>query len=300
MRHCLFVVLLVGVTRGAYPGGTGFPVLKIGVGGRSAAMAGAGAATAIEASTLFANPAGLGALRGSEVYFSHNEWLQGIDHDALAAVVVGRRHAWGISVAHLAVGELELRTGPSTEPLASVSAHEVVVGVSYAARWLLGVQVGFTAKYLHDKIYLDTASGAAMDVGLRYETRGTGLVCGAALRNLGRTGRLRDERIALPFQMQAGVALPVGLRALESRLLVAADLLLERGQNARLLMGLEGVVRGIVSLRVGYGTGHTARGLSAGLGLSTGRYRIDYAYTPFEDQLGATQQVSLAIGLGKR
>ncbi|MDZ7385269.1 MAG: PorV/PorQ family protein [candidate division KSB1 bacterium] len=300
MRRGLCVLLLVSVAHGGQPGSTGFAVLKLTTGARAMGMAGAGGVTASDASAVYSNPAALTTLRGSEVYLSHNEWLLGTDHDAVAVAVVGAKQAWGVSVAHLAVGDIELRTGPSTEPLALVSAHEVVVGLSYARRWHPRVQFGATAKYVYSKIYLDTASGGAVDLGARYETGLAGMVCGVALRNLGGTGRLRDERIALPFQLQAGVALPMSLDAWDTQFLLASDLVAERGQTLRMLVGLEGVVRGIAALRVGYAGGYATHGLSAGLGLRSGRYRIDYAYTPFKDQLGATQQLSLSIGLGKR
>jgi hypothetical protein len=269
-------------------------------GARAAALAGAGTASAVDASAAFANPAGVATLRGSELYFAHDEWLQGVDHDLLAVAIVSRKSAWAVSLAHLAVGEIELRTMPSAEPLASVSAHEVVVGLSHARQWHDRLHLGITAKYLYDKIYLDTAGGLAVDVGGFCETGWYGIACGAAVRNLGTTGRLRDERVPLPYQVQAGLSRPVHLPALQSSLLLAADVLFERGQSAKLLFGAEGLLREVVALHIGYAAGYDSRRLSFGLGVASGRYRLDYAYTPFPNDLGSTQQVSLSIALSKR
>ncbi|MBC7186836.1 MAG: PorV/PorQ family protein [Calditrichaeota bacterium] len=296
----LGILLLAGTAWAGQSGRTGFALLRMNSGARTAALAGAGTASAVDASAALANPAGLPALRGSEVYLAHEEWLQGIDHDLLAVAIVGRNSAWALSLAHLAVGDIELRTMPSTEPLASVSAHEVVLGLSHARQVHERLRLGITAKYLYDKIYLDTAGGLAVDVGALYETGWYGLTCGAAVRNLGATGRLRDERVALPYQVQAGLSRQVDLPALQSKLLVVADVLFERGESAKLLLAMEGLLRDIVAVRLGYAAGYDSRGLSFGIGLASGRYRLDYAYTPFENDLGNAQQVSLSIGLSKR
>lgn len=294
----LGMLLLAGTAWAGQSGRTGFALLRMNSGARTAALAGAGTGSAVDATAALTNPAGLSTLRGSEVYLAHDEWLQGIDHDLLAVAIVGRNSAWAVSLAHLSVGDIELRTMPSSEPLASVSAHEVVVGLSHARQWHERMRLGITAKYLYDKIYLDTAGGLAVDVGASYETGLYGITCGAAVRNLGATARLRDERVALPYQVQAGLSCPAGLSALQSKLLLVADALFERGQSAKLLLAAEGLLRDLVAVRLGYAAGYASRGLSFGIGLASGRYRLDYAYTPFQNDLGSAQQVSLSIGIG--
>lgn len=293
-------LLLLGVSAcPAYAVQGGLVLLRMTPGARMAAMAGAGVAAAGDAASLLANPGALGALRGSQVYLGHNEWLQGIDHDLLATTLVTRKQAWAVSMGHLAVGDIELRTMPTAEPLAVVSAHEVVIALSYARCWHGRLYLGVTGKYLYDKIHLDTAGGVALDVGGLYQTGWSGVTCAVAVRNLGSTGRLREARLALPYQVQAGVAWTVSIAPWQSQLAMLSDLLLERGERARLLLGTEGVLHGMVALRLGYAFGYDSRGLSAGLGLRSGRYSVDYSYTPFQDQLGTAQQVALSVRLNE-
>jgi len=293
-------IVLVGVLAcAAQAGGGGFALLRMSPGARMAAMAGAGVASPADASVVFANPGALAVLQGSQVYLAHEEWLQGVDHDLLGAAIVTERHAWAVGLAHLAVGDIELRTMPSVEPLAVVSAHEVAVALSYARQWHERVLVGVAAKYLYSKIYLDTAAGVAVDVGGCYKAPWSGITCGLAVRNVGGTGRLRDADIALPVQVQAGVARAMHFTPWQTELAMLSDVLLERGQRTRLLLGAEGLLRGTVALRVGYAFGYSTRGFSAGVGLRGGRYRVDYSFLPFTDELGTAQQLSLSVGLSK-
>ncbi len=296
-RSWTWLVLLGVAACPAWAGGGGLVLLRMAPGARMAAMAGAGVAAAGDAASVSGNPGALAAQGGSQVYLAHNEWLQGIDHDLVVATLVTKHQAWAGSVAHLAVGDIELRTMPTAEPLAVVSAHEVVFALSYARRWHERLYLGITGKYLYDKIYLDTAGGVAVDVGGLYQTGWPGVTCGVAVRNLGGTGRLREERVALPYQLQGGVAWTISVAPRQSHLSVLSDVLLERGESARLLLGTEGVLYGMVALRLGYAIGYDSRGLSAGIGIRSGRYGVDYSYTPFQDGIGTAQQLSLSVGL---
>ncbi len=60
--------------------------LKIGVGGRAAALGEAFMAISDDASALYWNPAGLAQFTKNQVIFSHNIWVVDINHDFLGAV----------------------------------------------------------------------------------------------------------------------------------------------------------------------------------------------------------------------
>ena len=60
----------------AAPGEAGFAFLKLGVGARAMGMGSAYVALADDPTELYWNPAGLGAVEGSQVTVMHNEWIQ--------------------------------------------------------------------------------------------------------------------------------------------------------------------------------------------------------------------------------
>ncbi len=65
-------------------GSSGMVFLKIGVGARGSALAGAYSAVADNSMAVFWNPAALVNLEGSDIYFAHSEYVYNIRYDAVS------------------------------------------------------------------------------------------------------------------------------------------------------------------------------------------------------------------------
>lgn len=276
-------------------GTTGMSFLKIGVGGRAAAMGGAYTAVRGDQTSSYWNPAGLmGPYRRSGTLM-HCQWFQGIHYEYAGWASRRARDAWGVSLAFQSSGELELRgkhPSRTEENPPTFSVYDLAWTLSYA-RSVGRLRVGASSKVLHEKIHTQDAWGAATDLGVLYLPRIGGLSLGSVLRNVGRMSAMQDEAAPLPLAWQTGAAYERVLPRLRSAILVALDVQVPNDSWASVHAGAEYRLDGRLLLRAGYQTGSEQRNISAGFGIRQGRLQVDYAYVPFYSDLGDTHRISV-------
>jgi hypothetical protein len=171
----------------------GAQFLEIPVGARAEAMAGAVVGYIDDASSIFWNPAGLVKVNNIEVFFSHMDWFTLFDHNAAAIVYnVKDVGAFGASLIIFNTSEMEITT--EFEPNGTgrfFDAGDMVIGVSYARYLTDRFSVGLTAKYIHQQIWNETASGFAFDIGTQYRIDFQNLTIAMSMTNFG--GDLRFD-----------------------------------------------------------------------------------------------------------
>jgi len=290
----LFLIIFIHSNSRA-AGKTGLSFLKIGAGARASAIGEAFVATADDASGLFWNPAGSAFIGQRQVHMTHTEWIQGIANEVVSLALPTSIGTIGVAAALNNVDGLERRQIASAEPLGDMSAHDFLFGLSFARKLNDRFAVGFAAKYLYEKIYVETASGLAVDLGLRYLTTLHGLWVGASVRNFGFMDKMVEERIALPTTIRVGGAWTLPTSFLRQQLLLAADYVTVVDDVSYFSMGSEFRPLSQLVLRAGFQSGRDDRGLSAGLGLKLNRWMADYAYVPFASDLGTTQRISFTV-----
>ena len=261
----------------------GLSSLRQGGGARSASLA--DAATALFAAQAL-NPAARQS-RGRSVAFNHQASIQNIRHNHLHLTQARDRGTWGLSAQLWQANGLERRTGPSAEPLGHFGVYEGAIGLSYA-RQLERTRLGLQLKFIRQSIFTQNASGLAADLGMMCDVLAS-LRLGATVRNLGRMNRLDQRETDLPLEARFGAAY-VG----RADMLVAVEAQKARGDDLTLHLGGEFRAGEHLRLRAGYQTTEN-RGLSAGLGLATERWVIDYAYVPFGSGLGDAHWLSLQL-----
>lgn len=281
----------VALPQGAASSGMAF--LKMAVGARAVGLGEAYVAVADDISAAYWNPAGLAAVETPHLLFAHTEWLQDITHDYVGFASRGLGGAWGVNLISAGVGEIESRTQPSAQPLGTFGAHNLALGFSYGSSLGGNLSLGFTAKWLYEKIFTYEATGAAVDFGTQMRVDALGLRIGAAVQNLGSMGRLREESTKLPLTLRAGIALPV--RMGDNRLLLATDLVKIADAESHANLGAEWRFADRYSLRLGYQTGFDARGVQGGAGWRVGRFQLDYGFVPFSEDLGTGHRFSMLI-----
>lgn len=279
MHLSLAVLLAVPVTLSA----TGLPSLRLSGGARAAALA--EAVTALpDAQAL--NPAALQS-HGQSAAFSHTDWIQGTRQDYLHLAWARGQSVWGLSGQLWQTDDLERRTGPSTTPLGYFGVYEGAAGLSYARR-MDRLSVGLRLNVIRQSISTDNASGAGADFGLIYAIDSR-LHFGASLRNLGSMGKLNSQATDLPLEARLGAAY-TGL----TDLLITIEAQQARDGDFTFHLGGEYRPGERLRLRTGYQNAEN-RNLSAGLGLVTGRWIIDYAYVPFSSGLGDAHRITLVL-----
>jgi len=295
----LTFTLIINLTTLAYsgdnPASTGLSFLKLGAGSRAVGLGEAYIAVANDASGTYWNPAGLVNLSGTELMFTHNKWLQDITNEFAALGFRSGKNAFGISFMSNTIGGIERRVKASAEPLDVLNAHDIMLGLSYARRIGENFNLGTTVKYLYQKIYIESASGLAVDFGLQYNTSLQGLKTGIVFQNFGFMSKLQEESTKLPQTIRLGLAYQLPFQILNGEFLLATDWMKILESTYHLNFGFEYNFIKYFALRFGYQTGFDDKGIHGGFGVGFNRYRLDYAYVPFTSDLGNSHRISFGI-----
>ncbi|MBL7095530.1 PorV/PorQ family protein, partial [candidate division KSB1 bacterium] len=255
MKIKIFLVIIIFVTSatigltGENPASTGLSFLKIGASARAVGMGEAFTALVDDVSGTFWNPAGLARLQNSELVFTHNEWLQDITNEYFSLGFNVGKNIFGLSFMSNTVGGIERRVKPTAEPLGIVNAHDVMFGLSYARLINTNLSIGATAKFLYEKIYVESSSGVAVDLGLQYRTKINGLSAGFVLQNFGYMTQLKEESIQLPQTVRLGLAYLLPLQLFQGGITVASDWVKIFESTSHINIGLEYFFKGFFALR---------------------------------------------------
>lgn len=297
MRTYCMIILLFGINflwgAGAGGGQSGLSFLKIGVDARAAGMGEAYTAAASDASAVFWNPAGLLTAGRSNVLFSHNEWIQDIRAENAALSLARGKSAWAMQVRNLNVGDIQVREIPTENPLEETSAHYLAAGISYARTVHQRLDFGVTIKYLFEKIYVESASGVALDMGVMYRSPVPNLRIGAVVQNLGQMSTFRKVKTTLPLTLRLGSTYRLPFNSEFFSGILAADVVKVREQTIRLHTGTEVTFWKQIAVRGGVLAGYDARNVTFGVGFLRSSIRLDYAIIPFDEDLGVTHRFTI-------
>jgi len=288
----IFSILLFSCTLFA-AGETGLAVLKIGVGARAVAMGEAFSALANDASGIYWNPAGSVWIEKRQAHFSHNSWIQGMNHNVASLTFPTKIGSFGIGLLLNNIDGFERRTIASEEPTGTFSSHDFSFAVNYARQFNKNISFGLNFKFFNEKIYIEDAGGYMIDLGSRYLTPIHGLVVAGVIQNLGFTTEMKQEKIRLPQTLRLGAAYALPFAAVKDKLLLAADYVQVFDDVSHINFGAEVLPVEVLSLRTGYQTGFEDKGISAGFGLHIDWLDIDYAFVPFGRDLGDSHRFSL-------
>ncbi|HNY90138.1 MAG TPA: PorV/PorQ family protein [bacterium] len=288
--------------------------LEIGVGARAQAMGGAYAALSNDPSGLYYNPAGIVWVKNAQLEVMHNEWLVGTRYDfvGLLLPLPFLNSTLGTNLIMLDYGEQPVRTVERPEGTGELwDARDYTVGLTWALALTDRFSFGLTGKYVSQKIWHETGSAMAIDLGIHYNTMLKGLKLGLAMCNFGNEIGLRgrdldtsvdpDEKNEnidrVPAEYKTGTyPLPLLFRfgiAYERELgrfgtaLVTVDVNHPSNSTESVNLGAEYGVAGLFYLRGGYANlfeKDRSNGLTLGGGLDYYRrgsmgFRIDYAWS---------------------
>lgn len=277
---------------------TGMSFLKIGVDAASSGMAGAAVSNSSDAAAAYWNPAGLANSDGMNIIFSNQEWLAGSNNQYLGLSIPTTTLNLGLTIALSGVSDIERRDDrPTVEPLGYFSSNSLAMAFSAAIGMNGNLKIGATAKFLYEKIHIYSANGFALDLGLIKTLNFLNLKSALVLKDLGRMSTLDNETTALPARITAGLS--SGYEQGSSlKFIWATDVGKYLNSGSFFRLGGEMTFNDMLSLRGGYRqNSENSSGITAGIGISLNRYTFDYAYLPFDFNLGDTHQISFGIGL---
>lgn len=278
--------------------GDALPFLKLDAGARGAALSGAYCAAGDDALSVFYNPAGTALADKKEVLLGHNEWLEEIRNETVAYLhPVGPRLTL-FGGANLLLSGSMTRYDASGGTNGSFSAMEGAF--SAGASGALGEDLygGAALKALTQQAAGRKAMAWVGDAGL-LKLHGDWRF-GASASNFGTAMKLGSASFNLPLVLRAGVS-----RTFLENYLVAAEGIKAGQSETAAAVGAEARLstapKEYFFIRGGYKTGrsrYAGPGFTAGAGLATRDFSLDYAYAPYGD-LGDSHRATISFSFGR-
>ncbi len=296
--------------------------LKIGVGPRATALGGAFTALANDVSALYWNPAGAAWIADRQFIVTHTEWFADINHEfAGLNIPISRAAAIGLSFCTLTIPDMEQTTIQEPEGTGIYfDVQDISLGMTYSRKMTERFSFGLSVKYIQQKLFNESASTFAVDLGGLLNTGFKGMRMGIAMTNFGgklklegrdlivnfedTPARLETQNWPLPISFRFGLAMDIiglreGLMLKESqRLTVLVDGSNINDSKETMSLGIEYSWNENFFLRGGYRINHDMEDLSAGIGtqfpVQHWMIQADYAITNYGD-LGYIQRIGLGF-----
>lgn len=310
-----FIIGLLGFTlplAAQSAGTTVFEFLKTHYSARGAAMGNNLVAVSGDVNAMFYNPAVLAQM--SEAQWTANYVDHLLDFQA-GQLLYGRKSARfgtvGLGLLYFNYGDFE-ETNSFGEPTGrDFSASEFALGLSVSNQLGEGFDYGLNAKLIYSSLDEYSASGMALDGGIIYSPEFIeNFQFGVSVSNLGFiASSYTDADEKMPLYVRLGFSKKLAHLPL---LFTASlnDLTLGNEETfdivKRFSLGGEFDISEIVKFRIGYDNsinqsvkplnGRSFGGISAGLGISWKKFRLDYAYSEFGD-LGSQNRFGITGAL---
>lgn len=283
-------------------GTSAFPFLKINVGARAVAMGGAFTGLADDESSLYYNPAGITSFDKHRVILGYHNYFVDMQTGFGGYVrQVNENLFVGGYISYLNYGtfieadQFGIITG-------EFSGADMVVATTAAMKHGYRLKTGVTVKFIYQSLQNFSATGIAVDLGIKYSSDRDRYSAGFAIQNLGKQlSALGGEKFRLPLTFRAGVA--VTPRGLPMRL--ATDLILPIDNDPIVAIGVEYFEFKPAYFRLGwnsYGSNFRAAdsddswaGLSLGVGFDIQKMQFSYAFSPGAE-LGESHRITWTRG----
>ena len=245
---------------------------------RSSGWGGANVASVRGLEASYVNVAGVAFTTGTDVGFSHTQWLSGSGTNIYAAGFSQKLTETGrlaVNIMNMSFGEIPITTTNDPEGnIGTISPNYFILAVSYANVFSNSIYGGMTVKLISETIPDNSATGFAIDAGIQYVTGAQENVkFGITLKNWGTsmsyngdglsirtvlpgqddqfTVEQRSATFELPSQLLIGGAYDFLLPS-EYRLTVSGTFVSNAFSKDQIVGGLEFSLKDLLIIRGGY------------------------------------------------
>jgi long-subunit fatty acid transport protein len=288
--------------------------LKIGVGGRAAALGESFIAISDDASALYWNPAGLAQFNKNQLIISHNIWVVDINHDFIGVVYhPDNDNSFGASLTAVTMDDMPVTTEFAPFGTGEYFGYsDIAVSLSYARKMTEQFSFGGTVKYVEETLDKLKMRGVMIDLGTYYRTGlgstrfavtvsnfGAELAPDGEVILIGNRTNSEWQSFAPPTIFRVGFAFEP-YESEEHRVTASIQLNHPNDNSENIVTGAEYAWQKMFFLRAGYKFNVDEQNYSFGLGLnvpiSIAEFTLDYAFTNFE-LLGSAHRFSIMLGL---
>jgi len=310
-------------------GTTSASFLEIGAGAKAIGMGSAFVAIANDASALYWNVAGIARIEKNQLIFSYNKWFADIKYNYFGGIFpAGNMGTFGAFITYLSTDDMAVRTIEYPEGTGEkFNATDFAMGLSYAINLTDRFSIGFTTKYVSEKIWHMKSHAIAFDIGTLFQTQFKTLKIGMSITNFGNKmqmsgkdaaitydidpnkygnndrimGHLDSDKFQMPLNFRLGISFDV-FDAQVGKMTMGIDALHPNNNSEYMAIGTEYSYNDFLFLRAGYNSlflKNSEEGPSVGFGINYQLYPgikfiLDYAWTKYND-LGNINRISMIL-----
>jgi len=298
MKKLFFVLLFLGAYCWAGEPGTSSGVfLKMPVGAKYTAMAGAGISLTKDIYSFYWNPAGLSLISEPQTGISYKSGFEGIDLKFAAYAQPLKLGIFSLNFLSVTAGDIE-GFDANDNPTGNVGYYDMSTVLGFGKK-VRKFSYGFNLKYIQEKLDDELGSAITADFGCIFGI-GNNWFFGSSYKNAFSGLKFVKETFSLPriFDFGIGWRGKIFGRNVEAEFggAVPSD------NDFYTRIGTEVLITKILKLRAGYSGENTSfSGLSFGIGLGEinlgkNKLSLDYAYKSF-GKLGQEHHVSVIVKL---
>jgi len=326
MKRILLLILVIGIGYSQYRdipdvvtkvATTAGNWLKLETGARGVGMAGAMVAAGTGVSAITYNPASIGFVKGSELYYSKTNYLAGISHSSMAyGTQVTPTDFIAFHLFTFNSGKMDVTNAFFPD---GTGEEFDVTGLSlrgtYAKILTDRLKFGVSIKYIRETIYTTAMQTFAIDLGSNFDTGIYGIILGMSVTNFGPdvqfSGEGLEQQVAdtlsvdgtlskltdefpIPMSFRLGIKKDVFNNSIH-KLTVAMDGVNPVDYVVTGNIGLEYSWLETAYVRGGTHLNHDTASFTMGAGIKIGNIFVDYAYANY-GILDNTNQFGLRFG----
>ncbi len=277
-------------------GSAGFLILRMGFSAKDLSLASSADAVTDEPVAVFLNPAGLSSAgrdagTGPSFVLTHRTYVAGTTIDLFGTRFQAGGTSIGAGLLLSSVPDIEVRNVPG-DPIATFSAKDFSFALG-AARKFDRLDIGISAMYLYEKLFIYESSGYAFNAGANYSLTDN-VRLGMAVGNLGTSSAMIQQKITLPAFIRLGASYSTKVGN-DLSATGYAGLVTYKSGGITPSVGADVSFDSLIHLRAGYATGNDITGVSFGAGVHYGIFLFDYSYVPMKLDYSQTFTLSFIL-----
>ncbi len=277
-----FIVILFADTNEEY----GFQILKINSGADAIARAGAGTVNSGDAFAFLQNPIAALFAPYKAISISQNYWIFDTILNSGAYVNPKGKSSFAFSYRYLDYGKIDNRDDVGMV-IGEYHPMDLIMTTNFGLRLTPNHFLAINLHGLYQKIDTSSSLGFAADLGYLYKTPIKNLSISGALKNLGSTSKMNEEKIKLPISGIFGFSYQKRWQKFDFSLGQDFTKNID-DEDIKAASGLKVTYNNILALKTGYKFNYDAENVSFGFGLNLKKITFDYAFLPLQEGIEDT------------
>jgi hypothetical protein len=216
----------------------------------------------------------------------HEQWLEDIQTNNIGIIMPAQNFTFGAQFNIQQIDNIEVREGPSLQPLSYTDAHYLYGKVSVGFMAMDNLSAGVSFKYLHEKIFSSGNDGYALDFAGHYRITEYGIEASAAILNLGSMGELGAETTSLPTTYAAAVQYDFSNLVNDVPATLYAEFKKSDNSDAIVSLGGQYIFAEVLALQAGYLLNSSEKSYTLGGQIRWQHYHFGAAWIPMNNDFG--------------